>query len=290
MKLPNGYGSVHKLSGKRRKPYVAKKTAGWEIVDVETGKKKQLYNVIGYYETRSEAMIALAEYNACPYGIDNSKITFEEIYDKWPAEHYPTVSESNVHGYKASWNLCAKIKDMRFVDVKLDHLQMVADESGKNFPTLRKLKVMFGLMYKYAVIHEVIPKERNMVEFLNIKNAGNPNAYNRKPFSKSEVQRVWDSHETNEYFTVMLILIYSGCRISELLDLKKSDIFLEDRYFKITAAKTAAGVRSVPIAKKIVPFFEYWINKNDCEYLISTPDGKHFEYRNYYDSYWKLLQ
>ena len=57
---------------------------------------------------------------------------------------------------------------MRFVDVKLDHLQMIVDESGKNTPTLRKLKVMLGLMYKYAVIHEIIPKERNMVEYLNI--------------------------------------------------------------------------------------------------------------------------
>ena len=29
MKLPNGYGSVVKLSGKRRKPYQVRKTAGW---------------------------------------------------------------------------------------------------------------------------------------------------------------------------------------------------------------------------------------------------------------------
>ena len=24
----------------------------------------------------------------------------------------------------------------------------------------------------------------------------------------------------------------------------------------------------------------------DCEYLVCTPDHKHFLYRNYYDSYW----
>lgn len=29
MRLPNGYGSVTKLSGKRRKPYVARVTVGW---------------------------------------------------------------------------------------------------------------------------------------------------------------------------------------------------------------------------------------------------------------------
>ena len=30
MKLPNGYGSIVKLSGKRRNPYCARKTIGWE--------------------------------------------------------------------------------------------------------------------------------------------------------------------------------------------------------------------------------------------------------------------
>jgi len=42
MKLPNGFGSVYKLSGNRRNPYVAKKTKGWEI-DPITG-KSIIYN------------------------------------------------------------------------------------------------------------------------------------------------------------------------------------------------------------------------------------------------------
>ena len=288
MKLPNGFGSVYKLSGNRRNPYVAKKTKGWDI-DPKTGKAKQLYITVGYYSTRKEALTALAEFNANPYDVNAAKVTFADVYERWSDEHYPTVSESNVKGYKASWKLCDKIASMCFVDVKLDHLQMVVDESGKNTPTLKKLKIMLGLMYKYAVIHEIIPKERNMVEYLNIKNAGNPNALNREPFSKSEVSRIWDAKESNPYYTVILMLIYSGCRISELLDLKKEDVNLEERHFNIVAAKTAAGIRTVPIAEKVYPFFEYWYNLNSCEYLLSTPEGAHFKYRNYYDSYWKPL-
>lgn len=289
MKLPNGFGSVYKLSGKnRRNPYVAKKTKGWEI-DAETGKSKQLYITVGYYPTRKEALTALAEFNAHPYDVDARKITFEDIYERWSSEHFPTISESNVKGYKATWNLCNKIAKMRFVDVKLDHLQMVVDESGKNYPTLKKLKGLFCQMYKYAVIHEIIPKERNLVEYLNIKNAGNPNAYNRKPFSKAEVKRLWDVKDTNVYYTVILMLIYSGCRIGELLDLKKENVYLKERYFKIVASKTAAGIRTAPIAEKVYPFFEYWYNLNDCEYLLSTPDGERLKYRNYYYSYWLTL-
>ena len=247
MKLPNGFGTVYKQPGNRRNPYVAKKTKGWEI-NPETGKAKQLFTIVGYYPTRKEALTALAEFNANPYDVNAAKVTFEDVYERWSSEHFPTVSDSNVKGYKAAWALCDKIAKMRFVDVKLDHLQMIVDESGKNYPTLRKLKVLLGLMYKYAVIHEIIPKERNLVEYVNIKSAGNPNAYNRKPFSKTEVSRIWKVKDTNIYYTVVLMLIYSGCRISELLDLKKENVDLEGRCFKIVEAKTAAGIRTVPIA------------------------------------------
>lgn len=73
MKLPNGFGTVYKLSGNRRNPYVAKKTKGWEI-DPKTGKSKQLYTVVGYYPTRKEALTALAEFNANPYDVNAAKV------------------------------------------------------------------------------------------------------------------------------------------------------------------------------------------------------------------------
>ena len=43
MRLANGVGSVYKLSGNRRNPYIVRKTIGWEI-DPESGKTKQNSN------------------------------------------------------------------------------------------------------------------------------------------------------------------------------------------------------------------------------------------------------
>ena len=71
MRLPNGFGSVVKLSGKRRKPYLAKITAGWD----DNG--KQIRKCIGYAKTKKEAIELLVKYNANPYDIDLSNITFE---------------------------------------------------------------------------------------------------------------------------------------------------------------------------------------------------------------------
>ena len=62
MKLPNGFGSVYKLSGKRRKPWCARKTIGWTF-DEERQKSFPVYVFIGYYQSRSEALLALTDYN-----------------------------------------------------------------------------------------------------------------------------------------------------------------------------------------------------------------------------------
>jgi integrase len=88
--------------------------------------------------------------------------------------------------------------------------------------------------------------------------------------------------------SVILILIYTGVRIGELLDLEKKDVHLDERWFFVKESKTESGIREVPIAEKVVPFFEYWMQK-DCDHLICTPDSQPFIYRNYYDSYWSPL-
>lgn len=242
---------------------------------------------MGYYETQSEALVALAHFNENPYDMDANKITFAEVFEKWSAEHYPKISKSNVHGYNASYLLCEPIKSMRSNDIRKSHLQGVVDDCGKNYPTLRKLKVLFTMLYKYAMQNDICSRDYAQYVDINQYKDRNPNKYDRRPFSNDELETVWKWKESNEYFTVILMLIYSGVRISELLDLKKENVNLEERWFDVIASKTEAGVRKVPIAKKMIPYFEYWMTKNDCEYLLSTPEGNHFEYRNYYDSYWK---
>ena len=178
---------------------------------------------------------------------------------------------------------------MKFAEIKLAHLQNVVDESGKNTPTLKNLKILFGLMWDYAVINEIVTQDkRDMIRYIDISKPGNPNSHSREPFKKTEIKMLWSAKDSNIYMSVVLILIYTGLRIGELLDLKKEDVHLNKRWFYVRESKTDAGIREVPIAEKIVPLFEYWLLR-DCEYLICTPENEHFLYRNYYDSYWTPL-
>ena len=70
---PNGYGSVVKLSGNRRKPFAVRKTVGYD------DRAYPIYEIIGYYPTRKDALTALAEYNHDPYDINLSKVTMSEL-------------------------------------------------------------------------------------------------------------------------------------------------------------------------------------------------------------------
>lgn len=281
MKNPNGYGAIFKLSGKRRKPFAIRLTTGW------SDEGKQLTKYIGYYTTRQEAMIALAEYNKNPYSLE-SNITFSEVYEKWSNEKYDTISKSNVKGYTAGYKACNDLYNIKFVEIKKAHLQGVIDTCGKNYPTLRKIKVFFNQLYRFAMENEICEKDYSeFVDIIKYKDK-NPDKIDRSPFGKKEIKTLWEAYKDNEYIQIILMLIYSGVRISELLDLKKENINLDERYFDVIDSKTEAGIRKVPISKKVLTFYENWLNK-ECEYLLCTKDNKHFNYRNYYDSYWSPL-
>lgn len=283
MRLPNGYGSVTKLSGNRRKPWRVRVTDKW--ITNEDGSTKQVYKNIGCYATKKEALQALAEYHENPYDI-NSKITFAELYKKWSNENFQHIGKSSIDSYKTAFKTCTPIHNMKFIDLKTAHLQGVIDNCGKNYPTLRKLKVLLNQLYDYAMANDIVSK--NYADYINItkfKDTSNKTAHT--VFTANEIQTLWDNVERNEYLQIILMLIYSGVRISELLELKKENINLDERWFDVVGSKTEAGIRKVPISKKTLPYFEYWYNKTSSEYLLTTPDGKPFGYRNYYDSYWK---
>ena len=287
MRLPNGYGGVTKLSGKRRKPYLVRKTVGWHI-DEKTDKKVQDYVVIGYASTRSEGLQMLAEYNKNPYDVSASKITFKEVFERWSAEKFPTVSDSNVKGYNASFKACAPLYEKVFKEIRLAELQNVVDTSGKNYPTLRKLKVLLNQMYDYAMKNELCSKDYSQyVDIAKFKDR-NPNKRDREKFTKEEIKRLW-SVSDGKYYQIILMLIYSGLRISELLNLKKEDVNLEKQYFDVKISKTENGIRRVPIADKVLPFFRFWYHDTDSEYLVHTENANQFDYRNYFDSYFTPL-
>ena len=281
MRLPNGFGNVSKLSGKRRNAWRARKTSGW-IIDEKTQKVKQTYITIGYYPTRQLALQALSEYNTNPYDLDANKITFAEVYEKWSEKKFEEISPSNINGYKASYKSCEAIHNMKFADIKLIHLQSVVDKAGKNYPTLKKLKSLFSQLFDFAVMNEIIPKDRHIVEYVDIGKGEKSTKHYR--FTDTEVDALWRWADGNDYVQVILMLIYSGVRPSELFNAKCASVDLEGKYFSIEKGKNVNATRKVPIHDRTLPFFENWMSKGN-EYLITNLSGGKFQFDTNHSSY-----
>lgn len=111
-----------------------RKTVGWHV-NPETGKTVQEQITIGYAATRAEGLQMLAEYNSNLFDIKASKATFQEVYERWSKEKFPTISKSNVKGYEASYRVCGTLYNKVFRDIRLMDLQFVVDTCGKNYPT-----------------------------------------------------------------------------------------------------------------------------------------------------------
>ena len=56
----------------------------------------------------------------------------------------------------------------------------------------------------------------------------NPNSLNRKPFEKKDIDLLW-TMKNDRWFQISLMLIYTGVRIGELLELEKSNVNLEEQ-------------------------------------------------------------
>lgn len=82
MKLPNGYGSVVKLYGKRRNPNLVRKTNGWHF-DKEKDKQVQDFIIIGYAPTRADGLQMLADYNKNLFDTKATKMTFDDVCEEW---------------------------------------------------------------------------------------------------------------------------------------------------------------------------------------------------------------
>lgn len=278
MRNPNGFGTVVNLGKKRRRPYGVRITSGW------TDDGKQKFKYISYHEKKTEAILALAEFNKNPYDLDSARITFKEIYEKWSEVEYRTLSDSSVKGYKSVFKHCSGIHDKVFKELKKTHLQGVIDEIEA--PSSAELcKFLFMKLYKFGLENDIVEKDYSKF----VKLPKKPAVKKKVPFTQEEIDLLWKNINYIKYADFTLILLYTGMRIGELLDIKKEDIHLEDRYM-IGGKKTEAGInRIIPLHKRIVPLIEKRMNESPNEWLFINKRGAKLQYSPFMKYHWSNL-
>lgn len=282
MKLPNSFGSIQKLSGNRRKPYRVVKTIGWD----ENG--KQIRKTLGYYETRAKALQELALFNEKPYDIDIKKITVDELHKKWQDEKYPKIAYKTQQVYNMCWNYCQDIKDEAFVDIRLQHLQNIVDGMGSKWSAKKAFKILWHQMYDFALKNDM--DVRKYSEYIDI--GKKTTKLERIPFEEDEIDKMWENVDRMDFIDTMLILIYTGMRVGELLDIKIKNVHIDEKYM-VGGSKTEAGKdRIIPFHERIIPLIKRWYDKAievGSEYLIFNHEYKQMKYWNYYHEKWEKI-
>ena len=268
MKNPNGYGTVFRLQGRRRRPYVARKTTGWNE------KGHPIYFTIGYYRKKADALRALAEFNGRDANASDLDLTVEAIYRKWADENRKVMSVGCRYRYGAAKKWLSPVLGVRYCLLTYEMMQSCVDSCPNKSPSKRNIMALFRRLDAVADRLGIITRRQSA--FLKVANS--PVA-ERSVFSPSELRLLVESGDP--FAKVALVLILSGFRKSELLNMRASDVHLDERWMK-GGMKTAAGKdRVVPIHRFILPFMRE---------LVLNGGGKVLDMKVYeFDRAWRRL-
>lgn len=160
MRKPNGYGSVKKLTGNRRRPFVF-------LISIE-GKQKPL----AYFATQVEAEIYATDYNKKHNNkiLSGHQITFSELYYRWLPFHTDKYqpAKTTLCSYKVAFQHCLPLHEMPLRNIPIhDRIfplichrmniagkYLISDEKGNpyNYSKYRTLwnKLMKQINAKYS--------------------------------------------------------------------------------------------------------------------------------------------
>lgn len=302
MRSPSGYGSIAKMSGKRRNPFRVQITTGWEFMKDEDGdpildkngepKVKRIRKTMGYFPTRQAAMIALAEYNKTPYDLDVAAVTWLDVWNKWGVAAIENASKSLAPQLKRAHERCAPLYDLKMKDVRKGHMQDILDSiSHMGGTSQARLKYVMQQNFKWALENDIITKDYSQFLSTDVKKKEESLHF---PYAAEEIKKLWTHQDklfpiayskqvietTVQAVNAMLVLLYTGMRVMELGELKAADVYLDKRYIDLQGTKTSAAKRVIPIHKDIVPVIEALL-ADGGEYLVVNGHGLPLPYQTW---------
>lgn len=234
MKLPNGYGTVYKLTGNRRRPWVVKKT-------IDSRQRP-----LGYFANREEAFAFLVSVNRMTPG---KEITFSALYHAWSRRHFEAIGASSRSAYEISYKHLSPLHSLPFSRLTYQQIQSSLDSiDAGGYCTKKKCRVLLSQLFQYAMKNGIV--ETDLSRFLELPK--HVPVYIKRPFTARQIGKLWKSVDTVKGVKDVLILIYTGMRAGEYISLAAGDVNLRQQYINVKKSKTLAGIRKIPIHKKIL--------------------------------------
>ena len=271
---PNGYGCVTKLKGNRSRPWVVKVT----VYDDQGGSKQV---PVGYAESEEKANILLAEYNNNPWDIDREKVTLAVLYQRWSQIKLPKLGKSNQQSLRSAFKHCSKYYGVKYRSLKSYQMQDCIDNCGCAYSTQWAIKNLFGHLDRFAFEKDLIDKM-----YSQITTAPPIPETTREPFTDEQIESLWKIKD-EPWVDTVLIYLYTGFRLQELLGMKTEQVNVKEGYFS-GGIKSASGKnRIVPIHPRIEPFVKALVDQGST-YLFSY-QGKKISQTQYYQFWGEVM-
>ncbi len=292
-KASNGSGTVGKETNtKLSKPWYAKVS--------DNGKRIHL----GHFATEVEARQAITEWQKKK--ADNEALNTSDVYEmlfinlfKDMVENYLNKdvepSESRKMGFHSTEvHLSDNIKKSKLKELNYKSWENFFNDlkdAGLGYSTRKRIRTDCIMTYKYA--QKLDYKGINYPKLYEL--GSSPRKGEAKIFSDDQILKLWNSRDKGNkeaQFAVdsLLMLIYSGVRISDLLNLKIEDVYISERYFFVRESKTDAGTRKVPIHKCMINIYQKYYDNSNAYFLTCPSTNKKYSYANYRDSYFDRLR
>lgn len=260
---PYSSGTIRKLSGKRSKPYAAHLPRGMGGT------------FIGTFATSAEASAAIDKAIAARPASARADWKVKDFWNFYKeSDRFKNNSRDQRNCDIAAWKYCESLvgeKPMR--EMKTNDWQECVDkarEMGRSKSTVSKIRNLASKLCQEAMKDDII--SRNYAELLN---GGGKEVKERDIFTEKEIS-ILKEHDSDYQARFILILIYTGMRINELLNVRYSDI--HDGYI-IGGEKTEAGKgRIIPILPEIAGYIDLFradVAETDSDkYLINKDGGR----------------
>jgi integrase len=233
---------------------------------------------VGSFKTRREAEQALEAYlNEKRPDLYNA--TLDKIYELWSSNHFDTLSDSGVQGYKAAYKSIAELSREKFRELKTADFQRCVDvqaEKGASRSKCEKIRQLCSQLCKYAMQNDIIDK--NYAEFIKLPKEEKKE---KQIFTAKDRAVLWE-HTDDKRVQVILTMIYTGFRIGEICALKPSDVH---GGYMVGGEKTEAGKNRVVPFPQSVPEIEQFVRSWLADCTTDTLLGVSTEYFRKYQFY-----
>ncbi len=287
LKRANGKGGIVYLGPNRRRPYGARITIGYNDKGI------QEYEYIGYGKDEDEAIIILTNYNKEPYSLNYKNIKVKEVYNKLEPIMFkdigkPGMSKSNYDNLTSSYkNHLKDIYENKIIEIQKNTIQKIIDNSGLRHTGRSYIKNIWERLVTFA--NEELGLKINE-EVYNLKLGDKEESDMHQVIEYNKITIIEQlANKGNDIAKIIMIYLYSSWRPSELLDIKTSNVFLEDDYI-IGGKKTKAGKnRPMPIHSKVKSYVEYFYDPNNEYLIIDKTTDKKMTYDSYQNQFEKFM-